>query len=61
MVYKGDIMDIERNELEPVHFFVSKELKKRFKVICLIKEKSLSETLKELVEKYVQENQNIIK
>ena len=54
-------MDIEKNELEPVHFFVSKELKKRFKVICLIKEKSLSETLKELVEKYVEENQSVIK
>lgn len=46
---------------EPVHFFIPKELKKRFKVICYLKEKSISETLKELVEKYVSENENIIK
>ena len=49
---------IEKNTTGAQYFKLPANLKKKFKAICLMRDKSTTEVLIELVEKYVEDNKD---
>ena len=48
----------EKVKMNNINFAISNELKKEFKMLLIKQEKSVSEVLSSLVEKYIEESQN---
>jgi predicted DNA-binding protein len=50
----------EKNLTGAQYFKLPANLKRKFKAICLMRDKSASEVLVELVEKYVEDNKDVL-
>lgn len=48
----------EKVVMSNINFAINNELKKEFKMLLIKQEKSVSEVLSSLVEKYIEESQN---
>ena len=54
-----EIKTESKNKTEGLHFFIDKESKKELQILCIRKEVKISELLRDITKKYIEENRDI--
>ena len=54
-----EIKTESKNKTEGLHFFIDKESKKELQILCIRKDVKISELLRDITKKYIEENRDI--